>query len=148
MGFAEEGPKAVQKAVGRCGRTTKDGAVTRRKRAYQTQENRGYERRPLPVEGHKAAWANPTGAPADEPDWNASPSEAEAGTENGGEGLECNRKVSSMANQALNSSTTSSLIHMYTVSLMEKWDGFKNGRDLADAEEIKKRWKKYTGRTG
>ena len=47
-----------------------------------------------------------------------------------------------------NSSTTSSLIHMYTVSLMEKWDGFKNGRDLADAEEIKKRWKKYTGRTG
>ena len=53
-----------------------------------------------------------------------------------------------MANQALNSSTTSSLIQMYTVSVMEKWDGFKTGRDLADAEEIKKRWKKYTGRTG
>ena len=70
------------------------------------------------------------------------------GTQNGEEDLECNRKVSSMANQALNSSTTSSLIQMYTVSVMEKWDGFKNGRDLADAEEIKKRWKKYTGRTG
>ena len=50
-------------------------------------------------------------------------------------------KVSSMANQALNSSTTSSFIQTHCVSALERWGGFKNGGDLVDAEEIKKRWK-------
>ena len=35
VGCAEEGPKAAHKAAGRYGRTTRDSAVTRRKRAYQ-----------------------------------------------------------------------------------------------------------------
>ena len=68
--------------------------------------------------------------------------------ENDEEDLGCNRKVCSTATQALNSRTTSSFTQTYSVSALGKWGGFKNGGDLGDAEEIKKRWKKYMGRTG
>lgn len=61
---------------------------------------------------------------------------------------ERNQKASSTASQASNSGTTSSFIQTHSVPAMEKQGGFKNGRDLVDAEEIKKRWKKYVGRTG